>query len=55
MSERTNSAVGNGIVGGATLQWEKYPGFHNLTDDEIASLTVKEFDAREGSRMEVNA
>ena len=46
-AERTNSALGDSIVDGATLQWEKYPRFHNFTYFEIASLTVKEFDTHE--------
>ena len=54
-AERTNSAVGDNIVDGATLQWERYPRFHNLTDEEIANLTIKEFDAHEEERMEMNA
>ena len=54
-AERTNSAVDDGIIDGATLQWERYPRFHNLTDDEIANLTIKEFDAHEEERMEMNA
>ena len=46
-AERTNSAAGDSIVDGPTLQWEKYPRFYNCTDDEIVSLTVKESDAHE--------
>ena len=40
-AERTNGAVGDSIVDGTTFQWEKYPRFHNFTDDDIARLTVK--------------
>ena len=54
-AERTNSAVGDSIVDGATLQWERYPRFHNLAVDEIANLTIKEFDAHEEERMKMNA
>ena len=54
-ASRTNNAVGDSIVDVANLQWEKYPRFHNLTNDEIATLTVKEFDAHEFRRMEMNA
>ena len=54
-AERMDSAVGDSIVDGATLQWERYPRFHNLSDDEIANLTIKEFDAHEEERMEMNA
>ncbi|KXJ16378.1 hypothetical protein AC249_AIPGENE6513 [Exaiptasia diaphana] len=54
-AERTNSAVGDSIVDGTTLQWEKYPKCHNLTDEQISQLTVEEYDAHEQDRMEMNA
>ena len=47
--------LADSTVDGAALQWEEYPGFHNLTDDKIASLSIKEFDAHEDRRMEMNA
>ena len=54
-AERTNSAVGDSIVDGATLQWNKYPKFYNLSDDQIAKLTLQEYDSEEEKRMEINA
>ena len=54
-AERTNSAVGDSIVDGATLQWNKFQKFHNLTDDEIANLTIQDYDSHEETRMEINA
>ena len=54
-AERTNSAVGDSIVDGATLQWNKYPKFYNLSDDQIAKLTLQEYDSEEEKRMEMNA
>ena len=54
-AERTNSAVGDSIVDGATLQWNKFQKFHNLTDDEIANLTIQDYDSHEETRMEMNA
>lgn len=39
-AERTNSAAGDNIVDGATLQWNKYQRFHSLSDEEISQLTV---------------
>ena len=54
-ASQTNIDVGDNIVDGATLQWEKYPRFHSFTDDEITSLTVKEFYAHKFRRMEMNA
>ena len=54
-AERTNSAIGDSVVDGATLQWEKYPKFHNLTDEQIATMTLNEYEAHETQRMEDNA
>lgn len=54
-AERTNSAVGDCIVDGATLQWNKFQKFHNLTDDEISNLTIQDYDSHEETRMEMNA
>jgi hypothetical protein len=54
-AERTNSAIGDSIVDGATIQWEKYPKFHGLTNDMIATLTLVEYEEHEASRMEKNA
>ena len=54
-AERTNSAIADSIVGGSTLQWEKYGKFDGLNDDEISKLTVSEYDENEKKRMEKNA
>ena len=54
-AEKTNSAVGGSIFDGATLQWNKYPKFYNLSDDQIAKLTLQEYDSEEEKRMEMNA
>lgn len=54
-AERTNSAIGDSVVDGSTLEWNHYKRFDGMTDDEIAKLTVKEFDEREMQRMEKNA
>ena len=54
-AERTNSAIGDSIVDGATLKWEKYAKFHNLDDDAIANMTLHEYEAHEVKRMEMNA
>jgi hypothetical protein len=54
-AERTNSAIGDSIVDGATLPWEKYPKFHNLSDDDISHLTLNDFEELEAQRMEKNA
>ena len=54
-AERTNSAVGDSIVDGATLQWNKHPRFYNMSDEEISQLTVQDYDTHEQERMEKNA
>ena len=51
-AESTNSAVGDSIVDGATLQWNKYPKFYNLSDDQIAKLTLQGYDSEEEKRMD---
>jgi hypothetical protein len=40
-AERTNSAIGDSIVDGSTLEWNQYKRFDGLSDDEISKLTVK--------------
>jgi hypothetical protein len=54
-AERTNSAIGDSIVEGTTLQWEKYPKFYGLTDEQIESMSLQEYEAHEAARMEKNA
>ena len=54
-AERTNSAVGDSIVDGATLQWNRFPKFYNMSDEEISQLTVQDYDTHEQERMEKNA
>ncbi|EDO46041.1 predicted protein [Nematostella vectensis] len=54
-AERTNSAIGDAVVDGATIKWEHYKRFHGMTKEEIADLTIEEFDALEDQRMERNA
>ena len=54
-TERTNSAIGDSIVDGSTIQWEQYKKFDSLSDEEISTLTLKEFEEHERQRMEKNA
>ena len=53
-AEQTNSAIADSIVGGSTLQWEKYGKFDGLNDDEISKLSVSEYNENEKKRMEKN-
>ncbi|CAH3150587.1 unnamed protein product, partial [Pocillopora meandrina] len=37
-AERTNSAISDALVDGATLEWEKYRRFEDLSEEEIKQL-----------------
>ena len=52
VAERTNSAIGDALVDGGTLNWEYFPIFHGLTDDEMKNLSVEEHARNEEIRME---
>ena len=54
-AERTNSAIGDSVVDGATINWERHKQFEEMTEDKIKSLGVKEFEELEKKRMEKNA
>ena len=54
-AERTNSAIGDAVVDGATINWEYHKRFEGLTDEEILSLSLQEYDALEEERMQKNA
>ncbi len=54
-SERTNSAISDAVVDGATIDWEKFKQFEGLTPEEVTNLSVKEFEQIEEARMQKNA
>ena len=54
-AECTNSAIGDALVDGGTVNWETHKKFDGLTDDMIASVSVADFDRLEEARMEKNA
>ena len=54
-AERTNSAIGDAVVDGATINWEVYKKFEEMNEEEINQLSVKEFEELEEQRMEKNA
>ena len=54
-AERTNSAIGDSVVDGATIEWEKYKQFEGVSEEKINQLSVKEFEEMEVKRMEKNA
>ena len=43
------------IVDGSTIQWEQYKEFDGLSDEEISTLLLKEYEEHERQRMEKNA
>jgi len=54
-AERTNSAIGDSVVDGATLEWEHYKRFQEMSEDSIANLTLQDYETYEEKRMEKNA
>ena len=54
-AERTNSAIGDSVVDGATINWEHHKRFEGLSEDEIASLSLEEYEKAEEERIERNA
>ena len=54
-AERTNSAIGDSVVDGSTIDWERYRKFEGMSKDDIAALGVKEYEKLEKERMEKNA
>ena len=54
-AERTNSAIGDSVVDGSTIEREKYKQFEGLSPNEKEALSVKEFEELEKRRMEKNA
>lgn len=51
-AERTNTAIGDAVVEGATLEWDKHKAFENLTEDQIDNLTLQEFEKPQYKVME---
>ena len=54
-AERTNSAIGDSSIDGETLEWEKTKCFQGMTEEEVQSMSVKDFQEYEKKRMENNA
>lgn len=50
-AESTNSAIGDSIVDGATIEWEKYEKFDGLNDEELMNITLNEYEENEANRM----
>ncbi len=54
-AERTNSALGDAIADGGTIEREYYEQFHDLIDEQVQNLSLKECTEHEEARMEKNA
>ncbi len=51
-AERTNSAIGDSVVDGSTIEWETHKKFEGMTEDEVKKLSVKQYEELEAQRME---
>ena len=40
-AERTNSAIGDSVVDGSTIEWEMHKTFKGMTEDEVKKLSAK--------------
>ena len=47
--------IGDSVVDGATLDWEHYERFQDMSEDSIANLTLQDYEKYEEQRMEKNA
>ena len=54
-AERTNSAIGDSVVDGSTIDWNFYKRFDELTNKDIVEMTQSDFEIYEKSRMSKNA
>ena len=54
-AEPTNSAISDALVDGATLEWEKYRRFEDLSEEEIKRMSLHSYEGYENKRMEKNA
>ena len=49
-----NSAIGDAVVDGATINWEHHKRFKGLTDQQISLSNLQEYDKMEEERMRKN-
>lgn len=54
-AERTNACIGDAMVDGGTLQWEKFRALDELSDEEVQRMGIEEIEQRESECMEKNA
>ena len=53
-AERTNSVISDFLVDGATLDWERYQRFEDLSEEQIKQTSPKSYEEYEKKRMEKN-
>ena len=54
-AERTNSAIGDAVVDGSTIEWEVEKRFEGMIPEEIDGMSLNEYEVYEEGRMERNA
>ena len=54
-AERTNSAIADSVVDGATIEWETLKQYQGMTEDEIKDMSLEDFEAHENEKMTKNA
>ena len=54
-AEPTNSAISDALVDGATLEWQKYRRFEDLSEEEIKRMSLQSYEGYENKRMDKNA
>ena len=54
-AERTNSATGDNVVDGETINWNFYKKFDDVSDAKLEKFIVAKYEAYEKERMEKNA
>jgi hypothetical protein len=54
-AERTNSAIADSVVDGATIEWETIKRYEGMTSEQISQMSVKQFEEYESDRMTKNA
>jgi len=43
-AERTNSVIGDSVVDGATIQWEHFKRFQDISKESIENLSLQEYE-----------
>ena len=54
-AERTNSAIGDSVVDGNTIDWNFYKRFDDLTDKDTVEMTQSDAEIYEKNKMSKNA